>query len=351
MSYYKRLMSLDRVAVNGLGGMEPLRPSIEEMLFAERERARVTLDSIGDAVISTNVAGRITYMNVVAERMTGWLFSEVRGQPFTRVFKVIDAATREPASNPAEEAVRDDCTVELAANSLLIQRNGGEVAIEDTAAPIHDRWGRVSGAVIVFHDVRFSQAVTDRMAYLANHDALTGLPNRTALAENFDHAVALAGRHGRQAALLFVDLDNFKDVNDTLGHEAGDALLIKLGYILTRCVRETDTVCRYGGDEFVLLLSEVECVESPEAVAAKVRQAVSECGLLDGYTGTLTLSIGISIYPDDGLTMGTLLHQADQSMYKRKGSMREEDAYRTQVQLARTRSLKSAPRRAWGWRE
>ncbi|MGM0451319.1 MAG: diguanylate cyclase domain-containing protein [Pseudomonadota bacterium] len=293
---------------------------MEEILFEERERARVTLDSIGDAVISTDLSGRVTYMNVVAEQMTGWLFTEAKGKRFTRVFRVLDATTREPADNPASKAIREDTIVALAANAVLVDRNGDEVAIEDSAAPIHDRHGRVSGAVIVFHDVKFSQAVTDRMAYLARHDDLTGLPNRTALAESFAHAIALAKRHHRKVALMFVDLDNFKEVNDTLGHEAGDELLVNLSLMLSSCVRETDTVCRYGGDEFVVLLNDIERLNHPERMASKLRQAVSEPGLLEGYATTLTLSIGISVYPDDGFQLDTLLHRADQAMYARKDS-------------------------------
>ncbi|MFO7786964.1 MAG: diguanylate cyclase [Halospina sp.] len=318
MNYYGRFAPLNRDSADPLQLLYPPRPSLEELLYEERERARVTLDSIGDAVISTDVRGRVTYMNVVAERMTGWKFEEARGETFTEVFQVLDAITREPAKNPAEKAVSDNCTVELAANSVLVERNGAEVAIEDSAAPIHDRWGRVSGAVIVFHDVKFSQAVTDRMAYLARHDSLTGLLNRSALAENFDYATALARRHHWQVALLFVDLDNFKEINDQMGHEAGDKLLVNLSDTLQRCVRETDTVCRYGGDEFVVLLSEIKRLDHPEEMAEKLRRAVSEPGLLEGYTGNLSVSVGISVYPDEGLEMDTLLYKADREMYSRK---------------------------------
>ena len=309
--------------------LEPSRSCIEAMLFEERERARVTLDSIGDAVISTDVAGRITYMNIVAQQMTGWLFEDARGKPFTTIFRVLDATTREPVGNPAERAIQEDCIVALAANTLLIDREGEEVAIEDSAAPIHNRQGRVCGAVIVFHDVKFSQAMTDRMAYLARHDALTGLLNRTALSDSFDHATALAKRHQRKVALLFVDLDNFKEVNDTLGHQAGDELLVSLARILSSCVRKTDTVCRYGGDEFVVLLSDIERLGHPGRMARKLRRAISEPGLLEGYGTTLTLSIGISVFPDDGLTMETLLHRADDAMYARKSLSRAKVAAAT----------------------
>ena len=325
--------------------LEPPRPTSEDLLYEERERARVTLDSIGYAVISTDASGRVTYMNQAAEDMTGWAFSEVKGRHFTTVFNVLDATTRKRANNPAEQAIRGDCTVELAANSVLVRRGGDEVAIEDSAAPIHNRYGRVTGAVIVFHDVKFSQAVIDRMAYLASHDALTGLLNRTALAERFSYATALARRHHRQVALLFVDLDNFKDVNDTLGHEAGDQLLINLSQVLMSCVRKTDTVCRYGGDEFVVMLSDIEQLNHPERMAEKLHKAVSAQGLLEGLAATLTLSIGISVYPEDGIGLETLLQKADAAMYHHKEAYRPKrpvlKAGPSRV-LARTRSMYSS---------
>lgn len=322
MSEYGPFAPLTMSGSNGFWMLEPPKKSLEDVLFEERERARVTLDSIGDAVISTDALGRVTYMNQAAEDMTGWPYSHAKGKRFMSVFHVLDATTRETAHNPAERAIRDNCTVALAANSVLVRRGGDEVAIEDSAAPIHNRYGRVTGAVIVFHDVKFSQTVTDRMAYLASHDALTGLPNRSALSERFFHATALARRHLRQVAMLFVDLDNFKEVNDALGHEAGDQLLINLSRILERCVRKTDTVCRYGGDEFVVMLSEIERLDHPERMAEKLREAVSGPGLLDGYTAELTLSIGISLYPDDGLEIETLLNKADAAMYERKEASR-----------------------------
>lgn len=320
MTRYGWFVPVTEEGANPYRLLEPPRRSIEESLFEERERTRITLDAISDAVISTDVSGRITYMNVVAEQMTGWPFIEARGKPFTRVFQVLDATTREPAANPASQAIRNDCVVELEANTVLIDRDGDEVVIEDSASPLHDRRGHVSGAVIVFHDVKFSQAMTDRMAYLARHDDLTDLPNRTSLAESFAYATALAKRHHRKVALLFVDLDNFKEVNDKLGHDAGDELLVNLARMLSSCVRETDTVCRYGGDEFVVLLNDIERLDHPERMARKLRQAVSEPGLLEGYATNLTLSIGISVYPDDGFQLETLLHKADHAMYAHKGS-------------------------------
>ena len=351
MNDYGRLTPLSEEGGLPFRLLEPPSPTAEELLFEERERAQVTLDSIGDAVISTDVMGRVTYMNRAAEQMTGWPLCDARRKPVTAVFHVIDADTRKPARNPATQAMRDNRTVALAANSILVRHDGDEVAIEDSVAPIHNRYGRVTGAVVVFHDVRFSQTVTDRMAYLASHDALTDLPNRVALAERFSHATALARRHHRKVALLFVDLDNFKEVNDALGHEAGDRLLVNLARMLVSCVRKTDTVCRYGGDEFVVLLSEIERLDHPERMAEKLRRAVSAPGLLEGYSATLTLSIGISVYPDDGIGMEELLHEADSAMYDRKEADRPSvlvPGLGTSSVLARTRSMYSRPGKSQG---
>ncbi|OZB14250.1 MAG: hypothetical protein B7X58_08210, partial [Marinobacter sp. 34-60-7] len=229
----------------------------EEQLYEEKERAQVTLDSIGDAVLSTDIDGRVSYMNLMAEALTGLGREEAIGRPLSDVFQVVDATTRKPKDDPARRAILSDRTVALEANALLISQDGTEIAIEDSAAPIHNRQGDVIGAVIVFHDARFSKQTSERMAYLAQHDALTGLQNRNGFYERFALAMALAERHDRQMAILFIDLDNFKAINDELGHDNGDLILAALATKLSACVRAADTVCRYGGDEFVVLLSEI----------------------------------------------------------------------------------------------
>ena len=154
------------------------RAAIAEALFEEKERAQVTLNSIGDAVMSSDVWGHVTYLNVVAEGMTGWSREEAAGHPIEEVFRIVDASTREPATNPMALAIRENKTVCLTPNCVLIRRDGVEAAIEDSAAPIHDRRGQVTGAVMVFHDVSTTRALSLKMSYLAQHDSLTDLPNR-----------------------------------------------------------------------------------------------------------------------------------------------------------------------------
>ena len=247
----------------------------EEALFEEKERAQVTLNSIGDAVLTTDRLGNLTYLNLVAEMMTGWSREEALGRPLTEVFKIIDGTTRRAAPNPARRAIDENRTVGLAADCVLVRRDGFESAIEDSAAPIHDRDGRVAGAVIVFHDVSQSRGMARKMAHMAQHDFLTGLPNRALLTERLSQAIGLAHRHRKQVALLFLDLDYFKHINDSLGHAIGDQLLQSVANRLAACVRGTDTVCRQGGDEFVILLAEIEHPQDAAHVAEKLRAALA----------------------------------------------------------------------------
>lgn len=293
-----------------------------EALFAEKERAQVTLNSIGDAVISTNLPGRVTFINQVAEKMTGWTHDSAIGQPLETVFRIINGSTREPAVNPALRAIREKRTVALAANSILLRRDGQETAIEDSAAPIHDRDGVVTGAVIVFHDVSASKAITQQMAHLAQHDFLTGLPNRSLLTERLSRAIGQARRHEKMVALLYIDLDSFKQVNDLQGHATGDQLLRAVAERLAVCVRDTDTVCRQGGDEFVILLTEVDHPEDAGPIAQKLLDAFAVPCKVGDRELHITLSIGISIYPDDGTNPDLLLDNADSAMYRAKANGR-----------------------------
>jgi diguanylate cyclase (GGDEF)-like protein/PAS domain S-box-containing protein len=298
------------------------RKFIEDALYVEKERAVVTLNSIGDAVLCTDVFGKISYLNLVAETMTGWRREEAIGKSLAEVFQIIDGATRKPARDPMEMAVEQNKTVGLTINCVLIRRDGFESAIEDSAAPIHDRAGRVIGAVIVFHDVSAARAMSLQMTYSAQHDLVTNLPNRLLLNDRISQAISLARRQRRPLAVLFLDLDRFKNINDSLGHAAGDTLLQSVSKRLLASIRRSDTVSRQGGDEFVILLSEVTHPEDAATSARQILQSLSAPHSVDGQDLHILASIGISLYPQDGEDAETLIENADTAMYHAKESGR-----------------------------
>jgi diguanylate cyclase (GGDEF)-like protein/PAS domain S-box-containing protein len=299
------------------------RAANAEAMFEQNERAQVTLNSIGDAVLSTDVAGKVTYLNIVAETLTGWSQVEAVGHPLEEVFRIIDGATRAGARNPMAFAIRENKTMSLTPNCVLIRRDGAESPIEDSAAPIHDRHGQVIGAVMVFHDVSAARTTTLRMVYLAQHDSLTDLPNRLLLNDRLTEAIGLAHRYRRKLAILFLDIDRFKQINDSLGHAIGDRLLQSIAARLLTCVRASDTVSRQGGDEFVILLSELRHAEDATVCADKILEALRTPYLIDGHEVHVTASIGIVTYPDDGIDCETLIRHADFAMYHAKDSGRD----------------------------
>jgi len=299
------------------------RKIIEDALFVEKERAQVTLNSIGDAVICTDIVGNISFLNLVAERMTGWSSQEAVGQAMAEVLQIVDATSRETIPNPMERAVEQDRTVHSPLSCLLIRRDGFEIPIEDSVSPIHDRGGQATGAVIVFRDVSVAQAMALQMTHTAQHDFLTALPNRILLNDRVSQAITLAPRHGKKVALLFLDLDGFKHINDSLGHPIGDKLLQSIAGRLVDCVRDSDTVSRQGGDEFVVLLSEVDQPEDAAITARRMLQTVAEAHSIDRHDLHVTASIGLSVYPDDGLDAETLIKNADTAMYQAKENGRQ----------------------------
>jgi diguanylate cyclase (GGDEF)-like protein/PAS domain S-box-containing protein len=294
------------------------RAEYVEAIFEEKERAQVMLNSIGDAVLSTDVSGEITYLNVTAERLTGWSQEQALGHRLEEVFRIVDAGTREAAPNPMALAIRENQTVALAPNCVLIRRDGVEAAIEESAAPIHDRRGVVTGAVMVFHDVSVARAMTLKISYLAQHDSLTDLPNRVLLNERLAEAIAMAGRRRRELAVLVLDLDRFKHINDSLGRISGDQLLRSVARRLVSCVRSSDIVSRQGGDEFSILLWDVSHAQDAAAAADKILRSLREPHNIDGHELHVTGSIGIVTYPSDGTDVETLMKKAEFAMYHAK---------------------------------
>ncbi len=288
------------------------------MSCPQDENAQNTLDSIGDAVASIDLAGRITYLNAVAERLTGWSRADARGRPYADVLGIIDGFTREPAPNPLAQAMLHDRPAALNPNSVLIGRHGSEFAIEDTATPIHDSRGRLVGAVMVFRDVSAARSLTLRLSHLAHHDVLTGLPNRMLLTERVSQAIGSAARHGRLLALMYMDIDGFKRVNDSLGHAVGDLLLQSISRRLVACVRGSDTVSRQGGDEFVVLLPELSRAEDAAEIAAKIASDSKLPHQIGPHCLSAPVSIGIGVYPANGTDTETLLLNADSALLRAK---------------------------------
>jgi diguanylate cyclase (GGDEF)-like protein/PAS domain S-box-containing protein len=294
------------------------RKTMEEALFVEKERAEVTLNSIGDAVACTDMAGNLTLLNAVGEKLTGWSWAEAAGRPAAEILRIKNSENLETIPDPMEIAAGQDLAGRLPRNSILIRRDGFEIPIEDLVAPIHNRDGRVTGAVIVFRDVSTARAMALQITHSAEHDFLTGLPNRLLLRDRISQAIALAQRHGNRVAVLFLDLDGFKHINDSLGHSTGDKLLQSIAKRLVECVRGADTVSRQGGDEFVVLLSDVAHADDAAITARRMLKAVEETHCVDQRDLHVTASIGVSVYPDDGLDAESLIQNADTAMYQAK---------------------------------
>lgn len=313
------------------------RRKAEFALFAETERLRVTLNSIGDAVITTDTAGRVTYLNPVAETITGWSTEEAVGLPLQRVLVLTDEGTQAPAPNPIDIVLREGKEAGLAENSILERRGGGRFAIEDSAAPIRNVRDEIIGVVLVFHDVTEARLIAAEMTHLASHDSLTGLINRRGFEQRLDAALKRNGQHPRETAVLFMDLDQFKVVNDTCGHAAGDELLRQLAVIFRKRLRSADTLARLGGDEFGILLENCSA-DAALRIAEGLQQAITHFPFIwEERTFRVGASIGMVWLEDDFTTRAEILRQADAACYLAKDRGRNRihvyqsgDRHRTQ---------------------
>ncbi len=316
------LVALILTALAGFGTIRDIRrrKKAESELFIEKEHAQVTLASIGDGVMRADATGNITFLNRAGTMLTGWPENEAVGKPLGDIFTIIDAATRTPISQRMQDATSEGAMAPLPETALLVRRDGKEVPIEETVAPIRDRDGKFTGAVNVFRDVSEAREAAQRLRHVAHHDPLTGLPNRILLDDRIGRAIAAAERHAGMVALLYLDLDGFKLVNDTRGHGCGDLLLQSVTARLLACVRDCDTVSRMGGDEFVILLTEVGAADDAAATADRVLDAISEKHMIEGIDLRVTASIGISLYPNDARSPAELLSNADAAMYEAKTS-------------------------------
>lgn len=295
------------------------RKLAEERLYREHELADVTLRSIGDGVITCDPDGRINYLNPVAETLTGWSMEDAHGLLASEVFRVFDKHG-DAVPCPLSEALKLGKVVNLTANSELRTRKGDILPVDDSAAPIHDRSGAIIGGVLVFHDVSEQRAMAVTLEYMANHDTLTGLPNRSFFNNRLLSAVRAARRDGNRCAVIFCDVDHFKTINDTHGHAVGDEVLKAVSGRLKQMVRTGDTVCRWAGDEFVILLSDIQSRLEVERIAERIVAIAEEPVRLrkTNHLVDVSLSLGISICPDDATDREALLWAADTALYEVK---------------------------------
>jgi len=294
--------------------------------LGERRRAQRAVSDLAaivrssdDAIVSLSPEGVIESWNPGAERLYGHTAAEAIGRPIS----IVEPRGR-PGETPAMLAlVRRGQPVE-GLETQRVRRDGSEVHVSLSVSPILDAAGEVVGVAEIGRDITARKQVDRRVAYLAYHDDLTGLPNRLMFAEHLDLALARAQRHGREVAVLYVDLDGFKHVNDTYGHQAGDQLLRQVARRLERATRATDLVARHGGDEFLVLAADLPADGSPagreiaHTIAGHIAHALSVPATIDGTTITAGGSVGIAIYPEDAAGRDELLRRADAAMYRSK---------------------------------
>jgi len=309
------------VLIIGLWALHVMRRRIahdENELLREKERAEITLHSISDGVIRTDADGRVDYMNPVAEQYTGWSSADARGQPLQAVYQVVEEQTGKPL------AVFDEITGHRAMAVRLIGRHGTACAIRDSFAPVRNSDGDLIGRVVVFHDVSQIQEMAQQLTWQASHDALTGLVNRREFERCLAELIVSARNEQKEHALLYMDLDNFKTVNDTCGHAAGDELLRQLATtVMLSKMRVSDTLARIGGDEFGALLESCP-LDQAVRIANGMREAVRDFRFIwEGKTFGIGVSIGLVIIDADSGDVGRMLAAADATCYEAKNKGRD----------------------------
>ena len=300
-----------------------VRKRAELQLYEEKEKAQVTLQSIGDAVITTDADGRVEYLNPVAEELTGWESADAAGRPIGEVFKVMSETTRQPVDSPILRCLREGGVVDMVEPSVLVNRRGQEISVQDSAAPIRDRSGRLIGVVMVFHDVSHERRLQRALSYQATHDALTGLINRREFEARLGETLQAArlDPHIRHV-VMYLDLDQFKVINDTCGHQAGDSLLKQITSVLQTRIRTSDTLARLGGDEFGVLLQDCT-VDMAQRIAENLRQAIRDFRFVwQDQVMNVGVSIGLAEMSGDSDTLSTIMSAADVACYSAKDSGR-----------------------------
>jgi diguanylate cyclase (GGDEF)-like protein/PAS domain S-box-containing protein len=315
------------------------RKIYEEALFREKESAQITLQSIGDGVITTDAQSTIDYINPVAEELTGWRLEDAMGRPVEEIFRAFHEETCEPLENPLSVSIRRIRPIKSVRPMLLIRRDGNELYVESTAAPIRDGAGHVAGGVLVFHDVSESRELNRRLSYHASHDVLTGLVNRREFESRLERALKSAKAREASYALCYLDIDQFKIINDTCGHSAGDALLGQVGALLKAKVRWRDTLSRLGGDEFGILLESCSLDEAMRTAEA-LRESVRNYRFTwEDRVFRLGASVGVVPIAADNEDVASILSAADSACQAAKegGRNRVHSFAENDIELMRRR--------------
>ena len=285
---------MNRVLEQTNANLENLVAERTSDLANARELAETTLKSIGDAVLTTDEQGRIVSMNPVAESLMGWKLMEIHKQLAWDVFKVVNQMDQKPVECPVKRCLQQDKIIHLENNSNLIRRDGSLVPISDSAAPIRSEKGAIIGSVLVFKDVTEERRLSTELSYQASHDALTDLINRREFEMRVTSALRSAHNEERQHAIAFLDLDEFKVVNDTCGHASGDKLLQDISELLKKELRASDVLARLGGDEFALLLDTCP-LDRAKDICERMRDSVQSYRLVhQGESFSISVSIGLT---------------------------------------------------------
>ena len=332
---------------------------LPEDIAGENDSARKMLDAIEEAVLRTDVHGNVKYMNRAGEAVTGWKREEAYGRPVAEVLKLVERGKATEAGEIVPVTAKQEAKVvlemaETCINCVLVRRDGRELGVDCRVTLVRDEDENVTGRVVAFRDVSMARATAVQMSHLAQHDPLTNLPNRVLFNDRLTQAISLAEREGTQLAVMFIDIDHFKKINDSLGHEVGDQILESIAGRLLACVRRSDTVSRLGGDEFVILLSQMENAADASYNARKILRAFARPHMIDNRNLDVGASIGVSTYPEDGLNAESLMIRADNAMYEAKQEGR--NCYRffrpeMHAQLVERQSLESELRCALGREE
>ncbi len=290
-----------------------------EALHHSRELLQVTLHSIADAVITTDAGGHVLWMNPAAERMTGWCHGAAQGLPVEAVYQPVDEEQGLPLGmHPLHRCLAERRAVRGSQPLRLISRSGDECGIEDSAAPIHDAQGRLSGVVLVFHDVTEQRRLDREMRWRASHDLLTGLLNRGEFDRRLQQVLQRSREEGTRHALLYLDLDQFKLINDACGHPTGDRLLLQIGQLLGGCVRPGDTLARLGGDEFGVLLERCG-IHQAQRIAQLICERMEEFRFVhDGRRFRVGASIGLVPLDARWRQADAVMQAADSACYVAK---------------------------------